>query len=97
MMPRKLPPRLSEAEQHAIRVLSARKTVAQIASMLGITKERVRRFCAAQGVTPQSGRYSPLADVDVPAEVRALGSMAAVARKYGVTRNAVSLRMQAQG
>lgn len=91
---KKQPEPLSANDRRAI-ILRAKggQTAPQIADALGLPVSRVRRHLHRVGVPVKPAWFSPLADVDLVAEVRKLGSVQLVADKYGVTRQAVHRRL----
>lgn len=89
----KQPPPLPGDVTRRIRLMAQTRTVGEIHRATGVSKQRIRRFLRRNGIEPVAHEH-PLEDVDVLAEVAELESLSAVARKYGVSKQAVDWRLR---
>lgn len=92
---------LTEAQQKAVIALGDKVTVPQLHREFlrrgqYVRQEVIRRFLARQGITPASGRREPLRGVDVAMQLEELGSVRAVAERFGCSQWAVRLALKRQ-
>lgn len=85
---------MTPRQQERIRKLAPRHTVPQIAARIGVSMRTVYRFCREHGIEARSALRKLPADLaTIRREVEAAGSVEVVARRYGVTLQAVYYRL----
>jgi DNA invertase Pin-like site-specific DNA recombinase len=88
------PPPLTPAQRDRVKRLAKTNSKPQIARKMKLPLSRVRRFCIANDIETKSALHAPLEGINLAALVLKLGTVQAVADKFGVSRQAVYLRLE---
>tara|TARA_R110002126_G_scaffold291760_1_gene457065 strand:- start:43578 stop:43856 length:279 start_codon:yes stop_codon:yes gene_type:complete len=90
----KRPSPLTTEQKARLKRLAKSNSKPEIARKMKLPLSRVRRFCIANDITTKSALHAPLEGVNLEALVLKLGTVQAVADKFGVSRQAIYLRIQ---
>ena len=85
---------LTAEEKARIKRLAPKYTVPEIAGRMGITQQRIYRYCRLNNVAIKTVSPLPTDTDEIRRLLVELGTVEAVANHYGVTRQAIYYRLK---